>query len=526
MKTTNTLLLFLLFGLGTLGAQPTKYKYVETDNNYPESNATAPFTMVKVLDDGRCVSARQNGNERYFDVFDADLQHLYHQDFSMQGMFNMASSEAVWEDDKFHFYAFKNILSGKKGHILKTSFDARKLSVVEEELPLLGLNSLAQGGEPAVGSGRITYTFDKEEELRQSTPFYFTSWKKKKYGLSVAFVNKENQEKGKEYSILEGLKEMPEVVYSTVDEKDRIWLITQVKDSKKLMQSANKVPFITYLSKIEDEVVTTAEIGEKETYFLNSPAILTKGDRAWVIAFYSEEKIGGVQSLAYLEIDPKDMSIQELKLQTIPTNALEDLYGEGKAGKAPDELQGFQLSRRFIYRNGTSVLLAEKNTFPKKLVTERDFDGKDRTGLKKILHFGDLLVFKIDEAGELLWARGIRREASEVPLAGGAFFDNDQLHLLLNAKQDLKEKGREGMLFQNAAKGNTALWLLVLDENGEMQLDKIKDNKQNTYVHAHRGHYNAGYFIAVSGGNAPLIQLGFGSSQAVKNENLFLLKVY
>ncbi len=48
MKTTSTLLLFPLLGLGILGAQPTKYKYVETDNNYPESNATAPFT-TKIL---------------------------------------------------------------------------------------------------------------------------------------------------------------------------------------------------------------------------------------------------------------------------------------------------------------------------------------------------------------------------------------------------------------------------------------------------------------------------------------------
>ncbi len=524
MKTTTTLLLFLLLGLGNLSAQPTKYKYVETDNNYPESNATAPFTMVKVLADGRCVSARHSGNERYFDVFDADLQHLYHQDFSMQGMFNMASNEAVREDDKFHFYALRNILSGKKGHILRTTFDARKLSVEEAQLPLGSLNFLAD--ESVVGSGRITYSFNGKEELRSSFPGYFLKWKKKKYSISVAFVNKENQEKGKEYSILEGLKEMPEVVYSTVDEKDRIWLITQVNDAKKLAQSAGKVPFITYPTKIEKGLVTTTEIGEKGAYFLNTSAVQTKGDEVWIVAFYSEEKVGGVQSLAYLQIDLKDLSTQELKLQTIPTKALEDLYGESKAGKAPDELQGFQLSRRFVYRDGTSVLVAEENTFPKKLVTERDFDGKDRTGLKKILHFGDLLVFKIDEAGELLWARGIRREASEVPLGGGVFFDNDQLHFLLNAKQEIKEEGNKAMLFQNAAKGNTALWLLVLDENGEIQLDKIKDNKQNTYVHAHRGHYNAGYFLAVSGGNAPLIQLGFVPGGAVKNENLFLLKIY
>ncbi len=305
---------------------------------------------------------------------------------------------------------------------------------------------------------------------------------------------------------------MPEVVYSTVDEKDRIWLITQVNDAKKLAQSAGKVPFITYPTKIEKGLVTTTEIGEKGAYFLNTSAVQTKGDEVWIVAFYSEEKVGGVQSLAYLQIDLKDLSTQELKLQTIPTKALEDLYGESKAGKAPDELQGFQLSRRFVYRDGTSVLVAEENTFVRKLVTERSFDGKDRTGLKKIPHFADLLVFKIDETGEILWDRGIRREAADTPLGRGVFFDNDQLHFLLNAKQEIKEEGKKAMLFQNAAKENTALWLLVQDENGEIQLDKIKDNRRDTFVHTFRGHYNEGYLVAVTGGHAPLINLGFGSS--------------
>ena len=113
-------------------------------------------------------------------------------------------------------------------------------------------------------------------------------------------------------------------------------------------------------------------------------------------------------------------------------------------------------------------------------------------------HYDDIIILKYDNTGELLWGRSIFK--SETFASYNAFLKDDTLHVLLNTGKSLTEK-EDGRT--KASKGfleSTALYDFEYSADGEVDYNKIQDNKGNTKYFPANGTYENGTFLMMSGG--------------------------
>ena len=118
--------------------------------------------------------------------------------------------------------------------------------------------------------------------------------------------------------------------------------------------------------------------------------------------------------------------------------------------------------------------------------------------MQTIPHYDDILIMKINKAGNLDWGRSIFKRSGAPSY--NVFLKDDKLHVLLNSGKNLieKEDGRT-----KVSKGwfeSTSLYDIVFDKYGDSSYNKVQDNKGNTHYIPYFGTFNNGTFIMTSAG--------------------------
>lgn len=112
-------------------------------------------------------------------------------------------------------------------------------------------------------------------------------------------------------------------------------------------------------------------------------------------------------------------------------------------------------------------------------------------------HYNNVLVLKLNKQNELEWARSIFKRANTPSY--NAFFKNEELHVILNSGKNLTEKNDGRVKVSKGLLESTSLYDIVFKDNGDVEYNKIQDNKGNTFYTPYYGVFNSERFITISG---------------------------
>lgn len=220
-----------------------------------------------------------------------------------------------------------------------------------------------------------------------------------------------------------------------------------------------------------------------------------KNNQLHLIGFYSDKNVGRIKGGYNFIVDPDQLTIVDKKNHELPIEVFENLYGYRKAKKKKNkELVRFNIDYVIEDSVGNTFLLAEEFFITTVYVNNGNMGGYWQT----VYHYNDVLILKYNTSGELDWANSIFKRANTHSY--NAFIKGDELHVILNSGENLKEK-KDGRV--KASKGffeSTALYDFTYSKDGEVSYNKIQNNRDNTLYLPNHGTYENETFIMMSSG--------------------------
>lgn len=270
--------------------------------------------------------------------------------------------------------------------------------------------------------------------------------------------------------------------------------LTSGKFTKKDEDSGNYTFTLSKLTK-DDYLSTTLSLDDDN--YVSSLILNIHDDVFNLTGFYSERKNGFIKGICNFNLDSNSLELINNTQHEIPTQVYDDLFSKQKAKKSDEkksEFKNFYIDHVITDEEGNLYIVAEKFFSTSRVINS----GPGVMYTETILHFNDILAFKVNVEGELVWGRGIYKR-SGMPTYN-AFYKNNELHILMLASKDLSEKSNHRTnASQGLFKGN-ALYDFTISADGEINYNKIRDNKNNTNYVPFNGTYGNGRFMMVNTG--------------------------
>lgn len=251
-----------------------------------------------------------------------------------------------------------------------------------------------------------------------------------------------------------------------------------------------KANYSYVITKIDRNEVSTGKIELTEDEFIRNVNMSFYKGNLRVIGYYSKDKVYGIKGVSQFIIDKSSLSILNKKKEMLPTKVFEDLYGYRDAkSKKDSELTSFKLDYILEDKKGNTYLIAEEFYITQVYVS----NGMNGGYFMTVYHYNDILITKLDGEGNLLWGRSIFKRADRPSY--NAFLKKDKLYILLNSGKKLKDKSDGRLKVSKGWFESTSLYAFVYDIKGNLEYDKIQDNKGNTTYIPYLGSYNDGKFV-------------------------------
>lgn len=247
------------------------------------------------------------------------------------------------------------------------------------------------------------------------------------------------------------------------------------------------------LNKITDKDVEYSKIDVEDGLHIKSLIISHQDGDMQLIGFYSTEKVGKIKGSLLYDVDVNNMTVSNNKSFQLPESVYNDLYNKDKANRKKDqELSSYYVD--YVLRDGqnNTYLLAEEFFITSHYVST----GMNGAGYwYNVFHYNNVLVLKLDYSGELVWARSIFKRDTQPSY--NAFLKNGELHIILNSGKTLTEKDDGRVKVSKGFLESTSLYDITFDDEGEVQYNKLQDNKGKTYYTPYYGLFNGDRFITI-----------------------------
>lgn len=280
----------------------------------------------------------------------------------------------------------------------------------------------------------------------------------------------------------------------TVDNEGNAYALGKLYKEGKSQRKNGEANYDFILYKVFKEDVSKLSIGLDEEH-IASLVINNNGENMQLLGFYSEKKAGRIKGGCNFIIDQANLTVKSKKINKLPEDVFNDLYGYRKAKKKKKkELKSFYVDYVVEDSNGNTFLLAEEFYVTQVYVSTGNGAGYWQT----VLHYDDILILKFNTSGEIDWGRSIFKRSTTPSY--NVFLKDEKLHVILNSGKNLTEK-KDGRT--KVSKGwfeSSALYDFVYSNNGDVSYDKIQDNKGKTFYLPYFGTYENDRFIMMSSG--------------------------
>ncbi|RAR47647.1 hypothetical protein [Flavobacterium lacus] len=283
-----------------------------------------------------------------------------------------------------------------------------------------------------------------------------------------------------------------------IDNNATVYPLGKLFFSGKSQKKEGNANYEFVLNKLSKDTYESLKISLEKELLISSLAINYYENKLNLVGFYSNERAGNIKGGCNFEINTATFSVISTKNSVLPKDVYDDLYGDAKAernDKKKKELRSFYVDYIIRDDNGNTFLLAEEFFITQTYVATGMNGGGYWTDN---YHYDDILILKFDKTGAINWGRSIFKRANSPSY--NAFLKDDKLHVLLNSGKNLTEK-QDGRT--KVSKGwfeSSALYDFTYSVNGEVEYNKIQDNKGNNFYVPFFGTFNNNIFIMMSDG--------------------------
>lgn len=282
-----------------------------------------------------------------------------------------------------------------------------------------------------------------------------------------------------------------------VDDNASVYTLGKLFIAGKSQTKEGKANYSFVLNDISKDNFKSLKISLENNLHISSLSINFYENKLNLIGFYSNERAGNIKGGCNFEINTSDLKVVSIKNSILPKDVYEDLYGDVKGeqnDKKKKELNSFYVDYILRDSKGNTFLLAEEFYITTNYVST-GYGGYFTT----VYHYNDILVLKFDTNGALNWGRSIFKRANSPSY--NAFLKNDELHVLLNSGKNLIEKTDGRTKVSKGWFESTSLYDFTYSINGNVEYNKIQDNKGNNFYMPYFGIFYNGKFVMSSDSN-------------------------
>lgn len=282
----------------------------------------------------------------------------------------------------------------------------------------------------------------------------------------------------------------------SIDDDRNVFALGKLFLEGRSQKKGGKANYDFILNKISSSNIQTTKVDFKDDKEHISSLVLSNIDNEIrLMGFFSEERAGKIKGALFFNVDTESMAVAASKSFKLPESVYKDLYSESKADRRKGkELSGYYVDYIMNDSRGNTYILAEEFFVTTQYVSA----GMNGGGYwVTTYHYNNVLTLKLNPQGDLEWGRSIFKRATAPSY--NAFIKDDELHIILNSGKNLTEKDDGRVKVSKGWFESTSLYDIVFKDNGEVNYNKIQDNKGNTFYTPYYGVYNEERFITISG---------------------------
>lgn len=339
----------------------------------------------------------------------------------------------------------------------------------------------------------------KSEELKQFSFFGSTSGfdndsgaqmiineDKNAFTITVDIVDK-NSETHKIYLYDDGLNQKIEHVfkrevkdkkfkYENIDvskDGNTLYLLGKVKtDEKKNKKEGGMYQYeLTKITKNSEKT----QVFDTDEHFAASLKTIIFEDRLTCIGFYSDRKDSRFKGVVYYELDPTTLEIKKAKYNPFTEQFIIDKYGKNK----DKELKNLSFRKILINDNNEIIFNAEEH-----YVTSHRANSTNGGGYTYyIYHYDDIVTVKLNQGGEIVWARNINKRQStnddEAYISYTSTAKGEDTYFFINTSEKVKKLSNDRILFGQTSAKKSNLNIIRVNNNGDFDFKEILDDKDS-----------------------------------------------
>lgn len=200
-----------------------------------------------------------------------------------------------------------------------------------------------------------------------------------------------------------------------------------------------------------------------------------KGNELLCVGFYADRKDNRYNGIAYYKLDPNSLHVQLEKFNPFSAQFMIDKFGK----EDEREITNLVFKGMDVTQDGHILFNAEE------YFTTNSMQANSSGGRLMVTryHYNDIISAKINLEGDVVWARNINK--TEVTQGDGAYTSyssytkgNNTYFFISTASENPQQMSAERIMFKQGLSRNRNIFLIKLDENGQMNFAKAIDSKE------------------------------------------------
>ncbi|QBA65499.1 hypothetical protein [Muriicola soli] len=242
---------------------------------------------------------------------------------------------------------------------------------------------------------------------------------------------------------------------------------------KKRRFTALERKFQYELIKLTNSGIATQNFDSEGKYSESLTPILNKGELICV-GFYANRKDNRYNGLSYFKVDPISLDVKTKKY-----NPFSDQFMFDKFGQEEDKDIKNLVFKSVVITPQDEILFNAEEYFVTQSVQANSSGGRLRV---ERFHHNDIVSAKMDAQGNMVWARNINK--SEVTQGDGSYASyssltkNGKTYFFISTAADNPQVlNKERIIFKQGLSRNRNVFIIELNEKGQMSYKKIIDSK-------------------------------------------------
>ena len=228
-----------------------------------------------------------------------------------------------------------------------------------------------------------------------------------------------------------------------------------------------------------------------EDKFISSLELIKSDDRLACVGFYGKKDEGRFNGVCLFNLDSESLEMSEKKFTPFSEEFMTDKYGnkEGKKErKTKKGLSNIDFKGVYMMENGDVVVNAEEFY----ITTHTSMNANGGMTTYTIYHFNDIISVRLDNAGNLKWARNINK--AQTGFSNSSYTSipvGETTYFFINCSDKIRKLSEDRIAFKQTKAKKSNLYMLSINQDGNIDFKKLIDDKESkVYYKVNNGNAN------------------------------------